>query len=84
MQMPSRLIAPFNKGQQVGTLKVALDGKPLVERPLIALDDAPEAGFCGRMSDSIMLWFKGDAKSDVSALTEYEMNGFAPLTKFSR
>jgi serine-type D-Ala-D-Ala carboxypeptidase (penicillin-binding protein 5/6) len=68
MQMPSRLIAPFTKGQQVGTIKVSLDGKPLVERPLIALADAPEAGFWGRMSDGIMLWFKGDAKSDVSAL----------------
>jgi serine-type D-Ala-D-Ala carboxypeptidase (penicillin-binding protein 5/6) len=68
IQMPSRLIAPFTKGQQVGTLKVMLDGKPLAERPLVALADAPEAGFWGRMSDGIMLWFKGDAKSDVSAL----------------
>jgi serine-type D-Ala-D-Ala carboxypeptidase (penicillin-binding protein 5/6) len=68
MQMPSRLIAPFTKGQKVGTLKVALGGKTLVERPLIALADAPEAGFWGRMSDGIMLWFKGDSKSDVSAV----------------
>jgi serine-type D-Ala-D-Ala carboxypeptidase (penicillin-binding protein 5/6) len=67
MQMPSRLIAPFTKGQQVGTLKVMLDGKPLAERPLVALADAPEAGFWGRMSDGIMLWFKGDSKSDVLA-----------------
>ena len=68
MQMPSRLIAPFTKGQQVGVLKVALGGKTLVERPLIALADAPEAGFWGRMSDGIMLWFKGDKKSDVLAV----------------
>jgi serine-type D-Ala-D-Ala carboxypeptidase (penicillin-binding protein 5/6) len=68
MDMPSRLIAPFTKGQQVGTVKVSLDGKMLVERPLVALADAPEAGFWGRMSDGIMLWFKGDKKSDVSAV----------------
>ncbi|MDR3387990.1 MAG: D-alanyl-D-alanine carboxypeptidase [Rudaea sp.] len=68
MQMPSRLIAPFTKGQQIGKLSVALDGKPLAERPLVALADAPEAGFWGRMSDGIMLWFKGDSKSDVSAV----------------
>ena len=68
MDMPNRLIAPYSKGQKVGTLRVSLDGKPLADRPLIALVDAPQAGFWGRMSDGILLWFKGDAKSDVSAL----------------
>jgi D-alanyl-D-alanine carboxypeptidase (penicillin-binding protein 5/6) len=68
MDMPNRLIAPFTKGQQVGTLRVSLDGKPLAERPLVALADAPPAGFWGRMSDGILLWFKGDKKSDVSAV----------------
>jgi D-alanyl-D-alanine carboxypeptidase (penicillin-binding protein 5/6) len=68
MDMPNRLIAPFTKGQQVGTLRVTLDGKPLADRPLVALADAPAAGFWGRMSDGILLWFKGDKKSDVSAV----------------
>jgi D-alanyl-D-alanine carboxypeptidase (penicillin-binding protein 5/6) len=68
MEIPGRLIAPYQKGQKIGTLTVALDGKPLLERPVVALDDEPEAGFWGRMSDGIMLWWKGDAKSDVSAL----------------
>ena len=68
MDLPSRLIAPYTKGQKIGTVRVALDGKVLLERPLIALTDAPEAGFWGRMSDGIMLWFKGDKKSDVSAV----------------
>jgi D-alanyl-D-alanine carboxypeptidase (penicillin-binding protein 5/6) len=68
MDLPSRLIAPFSRGQKVGTVKVALDGKILLERPLVALADAPEAGFWGRMSDGILLWFKGDKKSDVSAV----------------
>ena len=69
LEMPGRLIAPYTKGQKIGTLKVALDGKVLVERPLVALEDAAEAGFWGRMSDGIMLWFKGDKKgSDVSAV----------------
>jgi len=68
MELPNRLIAPFTKGQQVGTLRVTLDGKPLAERPLVALADSPQAGFWGRMSDGILLWFKGDKKSDVSAV----------------
>jgi len=70
MDLPNRLIAPFTKGQQVGTLRVTLDGKPLAERPLVALADAPAAGFWGRMSDGILLWFKGDKKSDVSAVPD--------------
>jgi len=68
LQMPSRLIAPYAKGQNVGSVKVALDGKVLVERPLVTLAEAPEAGFWGRLSDGIMLWWKGEAKSDVLAV----------------
>ena len=70
MDVPNRLIAPYTKGQKVGTLRVSLDGKPLAERPLVALADAPAAGFWGRMSDGILLWFKGNAKSDVSAVPD--------------
>src|SRR6185437_8898007 len=40
MELPSRLIAPFTKDQRVGTLRVALDGKTLVERPLVSISDA--------------------------------------------
>ena len=64
MELPNRLIAPYRKGQPVGTVKVALDGKVLLERPLIALNDAPEAGFFGRLADGILLWFKGDKKGN--------------------
>ena len=67
LQLPNRLVAPYTKGQAVGTLKVTLDGKTLIERPLIALADAPEAGFFGRLSDGIWLWFKGDQKTEISA-----------------
>jgi D-alanyl-D-alanine carboxypeptidase (penicillin-binding protein 5/6) len=69
MDMPNRLIAPYAKGQKVGTLHVTLDGKPLVESPLVALADAPAAGFWGRTSDGILLWFKGDSKTTVSSAT---------------
>jgi len=69
MELPGRLVAPYTKGQKLGTLKVALDGKTLIERPLVALADAPEAGFWGRLSDGILLWWKGDkASSGVSSV----------------
>ncbi|MFZ2234874.1 MAG: D-alanyl-D-alanine carboxypeptidase family protein [Dokdonella sp.] len=58
--VPGRLIAPITKGQAIGTLKVELEGKTLLERPLIALADVPEGGFFTRIGDGMWMWFKGD------------------------
>jgi len=60
MDVPATLIAPFTKGQQVGTLRVTLDGQPVTTVPLVALNDAPEGGFFSRLWDTIMLWFHSD------------------------
>lgn len=62
MDLPSVLVAPFTKGQKVGTLNISLDGKVLVTQPLVALTDVPQAGFFGRLSDGVMLWFQSDSK----------------------
>ncbi|MDO1527688.1 D-alanyl-D-alanine carboxypeptidase family protein [Fulvimonas sp. R45] len=67
MDIPATLIAPFKKGQQVGTLHVTLDGQPLQDVPLIALQDAPQGGFFKRLWDSILLWFHHDRKVDAAA-----------------
>ncbi|MGN6482454.1 D-alanyl-D-alanine carboxypeptidase family protein, partial [Luteibacter sp.] len=60
LDIPNTLIAPFKKGQQVGTLRVTLDGQPVTTVPLVALNDAPEGGFFSRLWDTIMLWFHSD------------------------
>ncbi|MGF6711577.1 D-alanyl-D-alanine carboxypeptidase (penicillin-binding protein 5/6) [Luteibacter sp. W1I16] len=60
LDIPATLIAPFKKGQQVGTLRVTLDGQPVLTAPLVALSDAPEGGFFSRLWDTIMLWFHSD------------------------
>jgi D-alanyl-D-alanine carboxypeptidase (penicillin-binding protein 5/6) len=57
LEIPQRLVAPFTQGQQVGTLKVTFDGKPLVTEPLVVLKDAPQGGFFKRLWDAILLWF---------------------------
>jgi D-alanyl-D-alanine carboxypeptidase (penicillin-binding protein 5/6) len=67
MDIPATLIAPFKKGQQVGTLHVTLDGQPLQDVPLIALQDALQGGFFKRLWDSILLWFHHDRKVDAAA-----------------
>ena len=55
---PDPLVAPLNRGQVVGTLKVTLDQKPLVDVPLLVLDTVEQAGFVGRVWDSVRLWVK--------------------------
>ena len=52
------LIAPFTKGQKLGTLKVMAGGQQVAEVPLVALEDVGEAGFFGRAWDAIRLWIK--------------------------
>ncbi|HQR50229.1 MAG TPA: D-alanyl-D-alanine carboxypeptidase family protein [Methylophilaceae bacterium] len=51
------LIAPVSAGQDVGSLQVALDGKPLLQRKLVAAKEVPIAGIFGRMWDSLKLMF---------------------------
>jgi serine-type D-Ala-D-Ala carboxypeptidase (penicillin-binding protein 5/6) len=51
------LIAPVLSGQPVGTVKVALEGKPVAEFPLIALEQVPLANLFGRAVDTVRLWF---------------------------
>jgi D-alanyl-D-alanine carboxypeptidase (penicillin-binding protein 5/6) len=70
VDVPARLVAPFQKDQKVGTLKVQLDGKTLVEQPLVSLADAPEGGFFKRLSDGVWMWFKGDAGPATSTAIE--------------
>jgi serine-type D-Ala-D-Ala carboxypeptidase (penicillin-binding protein 5/6) len=52
------LIAPIAAGQRIGTLHVTLDGKPLADYPVLALESVGIAGWFGRSWDSFRLWFK--------------------------
>lgn len=52
------LIAPFTKGQKLGSLKVMAGGQQVAEVPLVALEDVGEAGIFGRAWDAIRLWIK--------------------------
>jgi D-alanyl-D-alanine carboxypeptidase (penicillin-binding protein 5/6) len=52
------LLAPLVVGQQVGTVALTLNGKPLGQYPLLALDSVGIANIFGRAWDSLLLWFK--------------------------
>ena len=57
---PDPLVAPFVKGQNLGTLKVLIGDNPapVAEVQLMALDTVEEAGILGRAWDSIRLWIQ--------------------------
>jgi D-alanyl-D-alanine carboxypeptidase (penicillin-binding protein 5/6) len=54
----SPLMAPVTEGARVGNLRVTLDGKPLGEYPVVALEAVEAAGFFGRAWDTLRLWLK--------------------------
>ena len=57
--IPARPIAPFSQGETFGTLEISFDGEPRIERNLIVLEALPQAGWWGRTTDGIGLWFDG-------------------------
>lgn len=56
ISIPGPLIAPIAAGQQLGTMKVSLDGKPVGEFPLVAQTAVEEGGIFRRIWDTIRLW----------------------------
>ncbi len=59
LEMDDVLNAPIAVGDSVGRLLVALDDQIVAERPLVARQAVAEAGFFGRASDGVRLWFSG-------------------------
>jgi len=57
---PEPLVAPFTKGQRIGSLKVTSGDNPAVvaEVPLFVLEAVEEAGILGRAWDAVRLWIK--------------------------
>ncbi|NRR34291.1 D-alanyl-D-alanine carboxypeptidase [Oxalobacteraceae bacterium] len=52
------LVAPLAENSRVGALKMMVDGKPLLELPVVALEAVDQASIFGRAWDSIRLWLK--------------------------
>ncbi|MFZ6675340.1 D-alanyl-D-alanine carboxypeptidase family protein [Undibacterium sp. Xuan67W] len=52
------LVAPIALNGKVGTVKMMLDGKPVAEFPVLALEQVEQASIFGRAWDSLRLLFK--------------------------
>jgi len=56
---PDPLVAPLQKGQSLGTLRVTnAAGAVVVDKPLVVLETVEESGLIGRAWDSLRLWIK--------------------------
>jgi len=54
----SPLLAPVAEGQQVGVVRVTVEGRVIGEYPVLALQAVPAAGLLGRAWDTLRLWVK--------------------------
>ena len=57
MDLPKSLETPIAKGQKLGVVKVALDGKEVASAPLVALQAVEEGGFFKRLWHALLMWW---------------------------
>ena len=58
IELSGDLIAPISSGDQVGTLAISFNDENIATLPLIALENAEEAGFVSKMIDTVKLMFR--------------------------
>jgi len=59
IQLDENLVAPIAKGQKIGSLQLSLEGEPLQNIDLVALEAVEQGGLFSRLWDSIVLFFRG-------------------------
>lgn len=52
------LLAPLDKGETVGRLKITAGVEPVADLPVVALESVGEAGLVGRAYDAVRLWWR--------------------------
>ncbi|MBD9479162.1 D-alanyl-D-alanine carboxypeptidase family protein [Pseudoxanthomonas sp. PXM02] len=60
MDVPKTLVAPITAGQEIGMVKVTLDGKVVAQSPLVAISPIEEAGFFKRLWDAFWMWWESE------------------------
>ncbi|MDX1345752.1 MAG: D-alanyl-D-alanine carboxypeptidase family protein [Sedimenticolaceae bacterium] len=58
LTLSSPIEAPLQKGQQLGSVIISLNGEQKKSVPLVALSAVNEGSFFSRMTDSFMLWLE--------------------------
>jgi D-alanyl-D-alanine carboxypeptidase (penicillin-binding protein 5/6) len=60
IEVAKNLQAPIAKGQDLGTVKVSLDGKVVAQAPLVAVAAVEQGGFFKRLWDAFWMWWELD------------------------
>jgi serine-type D-Ala-D-Ala carboxypeptidase (penicillin-binding protein 5/6) len=58
LDIPPSAIAPIDRSTSIGKVSFMLEGKEIASQPLYPLADVAQAGFFGRMYDSVLMKFK--------------------------
>jgi D-alanyl-D-alanine carboxypeptidase (penicillin-binding protein 5/6) len=58
MVINSKITAPIKQGSELGKVNITLEERPLMQVPLVALNDVEEGGIWQRAVDSVILWFE--------------------------
>lgn len=56
-QINQKLVAPLQRGQQVGLVQFVIDGHVMKQDPLVVIEDVEQAGLFGRLWDKLMSSF---------------------------
>lgn len=57
VELQEPLLAPLERGDQVGTVRLTLEGETVFEAPVVALQSVEEGGFFSRLWDMVLMWF---------------------------
>jgi serine-type D-Ala-D-Ala carboxypeptidase (penicillin-binding protein 5/6) len=58
LEMPTSVVAPVDHSTSIGKVSFVLNGKEIAAQPLYPLADVAQAGFLGRMFDSVRMKFE--------------------------
>lgn len=59
IKLNDSITAPIRKGQELGQMMALMNGNAVASTPIIASEDVEQAGFMGRMWQSLVGWIKG-------------------------
>ncbi len=57
MDVPTTLVAPIEKGQEIGSVKITLNDKVIASAPLVAMEAVEAGGFFRRLWHEILMWW---------------------------
>jgi D-alanyl-D-alanine carboxypeptidase (penicillin-binding protein 5/6) len=56
VELRQPLMAPLSRGEEVGTVRLTLDGETVFRSPVVALQAIEQGGFFSRLWDMLLMW----------------------------